>query len=455
LPKSSADRFERFYDFLGFTLEPFQKEIVGELFAGRRESLILIPRGNGKSTLLAALSLFHLLTRPDAKVAIGAASREQALTLFEMARSMAQHPQIASQVQITRRELRTKTGWVRVVSSDGPKQHGLVLTLAIVDELHAHKDDELYIAFRTGMMKVDDAQMWTISTAGIGEESALGSLRARAMKGQIERKASLLKAVSPSLGMLEWALGEKADVDDFKVVKSVNPASWMTEAKLEEQRDAVHDIAYRRYHCNQWVAAQAPWIYGDLWDACNGEPEFPGVREVLGVDASIRHDSTCVARVRRDPDGTFHASFRIWEPQRGREVELQQVEDYIRDQCKLHNVIAVVYDPQFMHHAAQRLGDEGIRMMEWKQDNARMVPATRTLHEAVVHKRLRHGGHPIARTHALNAAVQETERGVRIKKTISQGRIDCIVALAMAVEWADRQDQQPVSVYDDRPLAVV
>ena len=70
-----------------------------------------------------------------------------------------------------------------------------------------------------------------------------------------------------------------------------------------------------------------------------------------------------------------------------------------------------------MHHAASRLEDEGIPMVEWRQDNARMVPATRTLHEAVMHQQLRHGGDKIAREHALAAGVAETERGLRIKKT--------------------------------------
>ena len=78
-----------------------------------------------------------------------------------------------------------------------------------------------------------------------------------------------------------------------------------------------------------------------------------------------------------------------------------------------------------------------------------MVPATNTLHDAVMHGNLRHGGHEIARKHALNACVRETERGVRIKKTASSGPDDAIVALAMAVEWASRQDEGRKSRYSD------
>src|SRR5262245_49345506 len=99
---SLVDRFQGFCKHLGINLEPFQLQIVSDLFAGRRETLILLPRGNGKTTLLAALALFHLLTRPDARVAIGAASREQASVLFDIARGLASHPAIAKNVEITR-----------------------------------------------------------------------------------------------------------------------------------------------------------------------------------------------------------------------------------------------------------------------------------------------------------------------------------------------------------------
>ena len=127
---------------------------------------------------------------------------------------------------------------------------------------------------------------------------------------------------------------------------------------------------------------------------------------------------------------------------------------HIRERCHDLHVTAVCYDPQYMHHAASRLEDEGLAMVEWKQDNARMVPATRTLHEAVMHRRLRHGGDKVARDHALAAGIAETERGLRLKKTqVTAGRqMDGIVALAMAVNWADRQETERRSIYEDRTL---
>lgn len=452
---SQVARFGRFCELIGLDIEGFQLKIVSEAFSPRRESLILIPRGNGKTTLLAAFALYHLFTNSHPQIAIGAASREQAGTLFEFARAMVAHPTLAKRVDVTRREIRRKdgNGWLRVVASDGPKQHGLVLSLAIVDELHAHRDDELYIALRTGMLKRPDAKIVTISTAGVGAESALGLIHARALKGDVTRDGALTTAISANLGMLEWALPDKADIDDMSVVKSANPASWLTEPLLAEQREAVHEIAFRRYHCNEWVSSHAPWITAELWDACAAKPEIPPRSEVfLGVDAAVRRDSAVIATVRLDQDGFYHATFEVWEPTQERDVELEQLEEFVRTQARKFNVRAVAYDPYFFIHAAQRLESEGIDMREYRQDHGRMVPATQTLSAAISHGKLRHGGHAIARTHALNAEVQETDRGIRIKKR-GRERNDCAVALAMAVEFASRKGGGP-SVYEGRDLVL-
>jgi phage terminase large subunit-like protein len=215
----------------------------------------------------------------------------------------------------------------------------------------------------------------------------------------------------------------------------------------------MHESEFRRWHLNQWTAGEEAWISAQIWDECRADPVLLPHRDtILGVDASIRHDSTVVATVQKDEDGIYNAAFKAWEPTPNHEVEMAAVMEYIRTQTRDFKVVGVTYDPQFMHHAAQTLDSEGVPMIEWKQDNARMVPATRTLHEAVVRQKLRHGGDPIARSHALAAGVRETERGLRIKKTAGSGPNDALVALAMAVEWASRDDEPPPSVYESRGL---
>src|SRR5215213_36088 len=74
-PPATLNRFAR---DCGLELEPFQRRITSALQGAQPELVVLLPRGNGKTSLLACLALHSLLTTPDAEVYCAAASREQA-----------------------------------------------------------------------------------------------------------------------------------------------------------------------------------------------------------------------------------------------------------------------------------------------------------------------------------------------------------------------------------------
>jgi phage terminase large subunit-like protein len=174
--------FLRFAKAVDLDLEPFQRKIARTILQDPSETVVLLPRGQGKSRVVGVLAVHHLLTTSRASVYLAAASREQAAVVFEYARDAAQHPALDGALVVRHLELRAPDGGrLRVVASDAPKLHGLTPTFAVVDELHAHRDDEVYLALKTAMLKRPGARMVTISTAGQGAESPLGRLRARAL----------------------------------------------------------------------------------------------------------------------------------------------------------------------------------------------------------------------------------------------------------------------------------
>ena len=164
--------FPLFCEQVGLHLEPFQKRIAGAAAGPERELVVLLPRGQGKTTLMAAIALHHLITVSQAAVYCAASSREQARILYEAASMFArqlEHPNIV----VRHLELR----WVddplepnvvsrhlRVLAADAPKLHGLTPSLAIIDELHAHPDDDVYVALRTATLKRPGSRLITIST---------------------------------------------------------------------------------------------------------------------------------------------------------------------------------------------------------------------------------------------------------------------------------------------------
>jgi phage terminase large subunit-like protein len=101
-------------------------------------------------------------------------------------------------------ELPAKDGFLKVIASDAPLAHGLTPSFVILDELHDHKDAELYLAMATALLTRPDAQLRTISTAGWDVDSPLGKLRARALAlPDVKRDGPLTRAVGPFLAMLE------------------------------------------------------------------------------------------------------------------------------------------------------------------------------------------------------------------------------------------------------------
>src|ERR1700732_5458416 len=140
--------FLRFCAAVGFPVEDHQRRIARMVLA-HPETLALLPRGQGKSQLIAAVCVHHLLTVPDAAIYVAAASRDQASVIYEYARDFATHPAIGGgrqwgRIIVRHLELRTAAGHLRVLASDAPKLHGLTPSLCVIDELHAFKDAGVY-----------------------------------------------------------------------------------------------------------------------------------------------------------------------------------------------------------------------------------------------------------------------------------------------------------------------
>ena len=209
--------FESFAASCGLDLEPFQGRIARALCSDVEEVVVLLPRGCGKTTLLAAYALWHLVETEDARVNFTAATREQASIAFEHAVRFA-HRLGDDRLHATRRELhfrpqpgsRRFTRFMRVRPGEAAALQGLDSTLAVVDELHTATDESAYVAMH-GSLKVAGAKLRIISTAAPSADSPLGRLRARALAlPGAKRRGAVVEAKGPDLHLLEWSCPEEA-----------------------------------------------------------------------------------------------------------------------------------------------------------------------------------------------------------------------------------------------------
>ena len=77
--------------------------------------------------------------------------------------------------------------------------------------------------------------------------------------------------------------------------------------------------------------------------------------------------------------------------------------------------------------------DELEKFQEFGQGTASMTPALRELEVRLLNSQLRHGAHPILNMCAANAKVVGDSGARKFDKRNPRGRIDGMVALAMAV----------------------
>lgn len=251
-------------------------EALGDYFGGTRETLTLLSKGNGKTTLLGALALFEVCVRPDCEVVILAAARDQAAIMLRQAQGFIRRsPGLSARLHVTQRQVehRELGGRIRILAADVDTADGVICDLALVDELHRHRNPEPYTLLRDGLGK-RRGRMVTISTAGWDERSALGLLRGAALElTTVTRDGCHLVARSRDgmFAMHEWALPSDGDPHDMLQVKQANPLSTIAVADLQADHDrpGMRESAWRRYRCNQWVRTEdETWVPMGDFDAC-------------------------------------------------------------------------------------------------------------------------------------------------------------------------------------------
>ena len=429
-------------------LEAFQQRMLADFFAGTVETLILIPKKNGKSTLLGALALFHLVTTPDAECVIGAASRDQATILYDQAAGFVRRsPGLAARVKVKRgyREIQSlrDSGRIRVLAADVDTADGVIPTLALVDELHRHKSAGLYGIFRDGLGP-RDGRMITISTAGDSESSPLGVMRAKAHRlADVQHDARYVRARSDdgNYVMHEWALARDDDVHDIRTVKRVNPASWQTIEALAQRHDSpsMLDWQWARFACGLWMASETWWITGEQWHACSRPTEriLPRERITLGFDGSRSGDATALLGCRLS-DGLVQP-LAVWEPPESQgewRIHSSAVDAAIARTFEHYDVVRGYFDPPLwqteLDSWALEYGQPAIT--PYPTNTSRMIRAVERFRTDVVEQTLTHAGDAVLSAHVMNARMREVRGGYWLMKDRDASKIDAAVAAVLAYE---------------------
>jgi phage terminase large subunit-like protein len=259
----------------------------------------------------------------------------------------------------------------------------------------------------------------------------------------------------------------------------------------DAKRMPSRENAYRNLVLNQRVEAYSPFVSRAVWAECNGPVVdiFEGVPVYGGLDLSEVSDLTAFIRIAQI-NGVWHVKPTFWLPEvglversrqdrvpydrwaregylettPGRSIEYEYVAEHLYQVCTREDVRKIAFDRWNMKHLKPWLYRAGFREDQLEGDFAifqdfgqgfqSMSPALRDLESALLTQKLAHGDHPLLKINAANAVVQVDPSGNRkLTKAKSRGRIDGMVALAMAVSvgTTDLQEQPPASPWDTDP----
>jgi phage terminase large subunit-like protein len=320
----------------------------------------------------------------------------------------------------------------RALPADAGKLHGLKGRW-IIDELHAARDDEVYLAARTSSERAS-TKLLVISTAAASADSTLGRLRARALAApDVRRRGALTDARGDNIRLLEWSVDPEVPIGDARAAKAANPASWITPASLRRLRDAVPEPAFRRYHRNEHAApGEGAWLPPAAWSRCRAFEIGLGERIWVGVDLGGTRALSSVTWVA----GDLRVGTRSFRGEEG-PLYCQALVEELADEYEIAEVCS---DPWKAAPMLLELGQRGITVLDWPQSNERACPASQRLRDVIVEGKLRHPGDADLDRAVALAVARQVPRGWRIDRPGGRGArdepIDPLVALMMAVDRA-------------------
>ena len=462
--ESSADGSERFADFCRqfivtpkgtgarqpMILRPWQRQLVGsvlDVFPQPRTAGWMLPRGQGKSTLVAALGLYDLfLGQEGASVVVAATDERQARIVFGIAVRMTElSDELGSRCQVLKDHIRIpeRGATFQCLPAEPKRLEGLDATLFLLDEAGVISRD-VYEVLTLAQGKRERSTLLAIGTPGPDPyNSVLNDLRTYAAEHPEDR--SLVWREFSAAGF------EDHPVDCRHCWELSNPAlgDYLHEdALVALLPPKTREATYRRARLCQYAKdTGGRWLPSGAWDACRTDDRIrPGADVVLGFDGSYRDDSTALVVGTVSPTPLFDV-VKVWSAPPGDDdwrVPIADVEQTIRDACKRWRVVEIVCDPYRWARTMQVLDAEGLPVVEFAWQPKRITPATTDLYRAILGREISHTGHPVLKQHMEGAVIVSDGNGSRIAKEgrHSKNKIDAAAALLMChsrATWRSRK----------------
>lgn len=477
-------------------LEPWQCFIITTVFGwkdrngNRRFKTVYIecPRKNGKSSLSAPVALYLLSAdgEPGAEIYSAATTRDQAKIVWEDAKRMAERssalrsalgvhtsahavyvPETASTLKALSRDQQGNL--------DGLNIHG-----AIIDELHGHKDRGVWDVIETATGARTQPLVWAITTAGSNRSGICFEQQAyvRKILSEQHEDNSYFGIIYTIDDGDDWFAPETWIKANPNYGISVNPEDLERKA-IKAQQMAAAQNNFLTKHLNVWVNADTAWMNMQAWDKCADHTldinDFAGQDCIISCDLATKVDIAAKIRLfTREIDGKTHyyafghyylpeeaaedgrnSQYSGWAREGlitltdGNVTDFSVIEDDIRVDASQFSVTNCAFDPWQASQIMQRLGQDGLPVMEFRQTVVNMSEPMKELEALVLQGRFHFDGDPILTWMISNVVAHlDAKENIYPRKERPENKIDGAVALISAIGIAISKEDDTESFND-------
>jgi len=466
-------------------LRDFQKNFIRKVYrtvGGKRvvrRAVLSMGRKNGKTALISALTLAHLVgpeARRNVQIFSTAQSREQSSLVYKLFSKMArQNPHLLSNLWLkehTKEALAIASGTTYGALGHNPTvAHGLSPMVSVHDELgQADETSLLYDTLESGMGAHEEPLSFIMSTQA-SNDTALLSTIIDDLKANHDDERYVLEL---------YEADPDCDINDRAQWAKANPAlgDFRSLPDLVEQAERAVRMpstvpVFRNLVLNQRVNTVQVFLSSAIWDMNNAPVDVDGLRGMpvyAAIDLSSRTDLTALVAIVPHDGGTFSVLPFFWMPENGlaeREVrdrlpyrawvqqgfiklcpgasiDLRWVVAELAELNQRYDVRVLGFDRWRVEWLQNAMNTEGLvmKMEGVNQGYKDMAPALDLFESLAVDAKLRHGGNPVLRHAMANARVAVDPAGNRkLDKSKSAARIDGAVALAMAIAVSAKEQQ--------------
>lgn len=495
------------------TLEPWQEHcIVAPLFGWYNEATrseggvrrfkkagVELARKNGKSTMAGGIAIQGLVgdAEPGAEVYAAATKHDQAAIVFKDAKNII-GSDLKKLVTIFKGSIVCDmvNGSFKPLSADYNSLDGLNSSRIIIDELHAHRNRELYDVLVTSMGSRSQPMLIWISTAGYDRQSIWWEEHTYCE--HVLEQSSRGNHVDDAYLSYMPGIDEKDDWLDPKIWQKANPnygisvsPGFLKDESKKAEFSPSYENTFRRLHLNQVTEQSVRWLPMHLWDQsrakdsmgnplskmdfeqsliarpCYGGLDLASTRDlcawgqVFPMDnGKYRIQSKCyapseVSSERQKYDLQSYQTFAdqgLIELTHGNSTDYSKIRHDMGVDAKKYVIRQIALDPYNMENFYQNLLLEGWseeKLVYFKQSYDNYNEAMATFLELLIAGRIEHNGDEALRWMAGNLCTKTNYNEYLMPdKKNSQDKIDGMVSILMAFALAIKDLDDHVSIYE-------